>query len=174
MALKDLSRNHGVCRSWYELFPNDEHDRSVSLGCLVSPCECELSRCPDGDAMSEFHRTTIFRAVKRPDGKVVCVDTDYLQQTTKVVATEGEYLILKGQGWTDDPQSAMDRFEEEEQALGRAAAERAYTDQTMSEAAQAEAVEYEKTTSRHVPEIPEVARKRGRPKKVVLTDGEGA
>ena len=122
--------------------------------------------------MSEFHRTTIFRAVKRPDGKVVCIDTDYLQQTTKVVASEGEYLILKGQGWTDDPQSAMDRFEEEEQALGRAAAERAFTDQTMSEAAQEEAKAYESTVFQHVPEMPEVAKKRGRPKKV--TDGDGA
>src|SRR4030095_3437630 len=105
-----------------------------------------------------FCRTPVFRAYKKPNGKVVATDPDYLDVTTKVANTEGEYLILKGQGWTDHPQEALDRFEEEEVRVSDAAAERAYEDLKLSPAAQAEAAAYEKTTPKHVPEIPEAVK----------------
>lgn len=103
------------------------------------------------------HRTTLFRAYKKPNGKVVVLEADSIELTTKVVAHESDYLIAKGQGWCDEPQEALDRFEAEEQALGNAAGERAASDLKMSEKAQKEAADYEKTVPLvHVPVIPEV------------------
>ncbi len=112
-------------------------------------------------------RTTVFRALKLSNGKVVCVDAASLTQTTKVVNDQREYDIALGQGWSASPQAAMERFEEEEQALGNAANLRAYDDRRLSPAAQAEAAAVESTTIRHLPEIPEAPKRgRGRPKKV--------
>ncbi len=122
-----------------------------------------------------FVPVCLYRALKRPDGKVVCTDGDYITETCRAARTEYDYLLMIGQGWVREPQEALERFEAEEQAIGQAAAERAYADQSMSESAQSEIEAYESTTGvKHVPEVPEAVKKRGRPKKVVLTDGDGA
>jgi hypothetical protein len=122
-----------------------------------------------------FVPVCLYRAVKRPDGKVVCTDGDYLTQTCRAARTESDYLLMIGQGWVREPADALERFEAEEQAIGRVAAERAYVDNKMSEQAQEEMEAYEASVPgiQHITEIPEVAKKpRGRPKKVVLTDGD--
>jgi hypothetical protein len=112
-------------------------------------------------------RTMVYKAVKLDNGKVVCVDVEQLHQTTKVVNNQREYDIALGQGWSVGPQQAMDRFEAEECELGEAAALRAYEDQHMSPAAQAEAAQVDATTVRHLAEIPVAPKRgRGRPKKV--------
>lgn len=114
-----------------------------------------------------FCRTTLFKAVKRDDGKIVCVDPNLLHATTKVVASEREYEIAIGQGWAESPQEAMRRKEASEDDIAAQAAVSASDDKHMSEAAQADALARESQTMEHVLEIPEVPKKkRGRPKKV--------
>lgn len=108
--------------------------------------------------------TTLFRALKTPQGRHVCVDTEYLSATTKVVKTEAEYLLAASLGWCDSPQEAMAQLEREQDALSNDAAVRAFDDRHLSEAAKAEAEAVESSTLAHLPEIP-AAPKRGRPKK---------
>lgn len=113
------------------------------------------------------HRTTLYKALKRPDGKLVVLDVDHLQQTTKVVEFGSrDYEILIGQGWADDPQEAMRRKEAEEDYIGQQAAVSASDDKHMSEAAQKEIADLESSTMEHLLEIPEAPKKRGRPKKI--------
>ncbi len=116
--------------------------------------------------LDTFCRTTLFKAIKRPDGKLVCLDREYLQATTKVVASAREYEIAIGQGWAESPQEALARKEASEDDLAVQAAVSASDDAHMSLAAQAEVKDLESHTLEHVLEIPEAPRKRGRPKKV--------
>ena len=116
--------------------------------------------------MSVFHRTTLFKALKRDNGKIVVLDPAHLSATTKVVSTEREYEIAMGQGWTDSPQDAMDRRHAYEDDIAVQAAVSASDDRHLSEAAQQDALARESQTLEHVLEIKELPRKRGRPKKV--------
>lgn len=102
--------------------------------------------------------TTLYRAMKLPNGQVVCVDARVISQTTKVVRNSDEYYKAVGQGWCAHPHDALERFEQAEAAVGNAAAERAFSDLRMSEMAQREAEAYEKRVTSHVPEIPEARR----------------
>ncbi|HEX2594754.1 MAG TPA: hypothetical protein VHL34_24840 [Rhizomicrobium sp.] len=101
---------------------------------------------------------TLFRAMKLPNGKVVCVDARVISETTKIVRNSDEYYKALGQGWCDDPAEALERFERAEETIGNLAAERAAQDLKMSALAQEEAAAYEKTVSTHVPVIPEARR----------------
>lgn len=102
------------------------------------------------------HPTTLYRAMKLQNGKVVCVDASVIAQTSKVVRNSDEFYKAVGQGWVSHPDEALARFELEEQAVSQAAAERAFYDKRMSEPAQREAAAYEKTVPLvHVAEIPE-------------------
>jgi hypothetical protein len=103
---------------------------------------------------------TLFRAMKLPNGKVVCIDAAVLTATTKIVRSSHEYYTAIGQGWCDEPADALERFEQEEQAIGQLAAERAASDLKLSALAQEEAAAYEATTSAHVPAVPEAPRRR--------------
>jgi hypothetical protein len=114
-----------------------------------------------------FPRTMVYRAQKLRNGKVVVLEPDYLPVTTKIVDTEGDYQLALSCGWCPHPMDALKRFEEEEQALGQIAAERAYRDSLMSAPAQREADAIDRQTVKHLGEIPEQPRRRGRPKKVV-------
>lgn len=104
------------------------------------------------------YATTLYRAMKLPNGQVVCADIRVIAQTSKVVRNSDEYYKAVGQGWWDHPDTALEQFEKAEEAVGNAAAERAYSEQFMSRMAQQEAADYEKTVSAHVPEIPEARR----------------
>lgn len=111
--------------------------------------------------------TTLFKAIRRPDGRIVCIDTDYLTKTTKVVKDERDYVLAKSLGWCDHPSEALDRMNAEEDALSEAAALRHSDDAHMSPAALAEAAEVDATTIRHLPEIPIAPKRgRGRPRKI--------
>lgn len=111
-------------------------------------------------------RTTLYRGIKRDDGKLVVLDRDHLLRTTKVVGTARDYEIAVGQGWVDSPQEAMRRIEASEDAIAYQAAESASDDRHMSEKAQREIADYESSTLEHVLEIPVAHKTRGRPKKI--------
>ncbi len=103
-------------------------------------------------------RTTLFKAIKHANGKVVVLDVDTLTATTKVV-TERDYDLSKSLGWCDSPADALAQFEHEEEAVGNDAAVRAFDDRHLSEAAKQEAEVVESRTVRHLPEIPEAPKK---------------
>ena len=71
------------------------------------------------------HPTTLYRAMKLPNGKVVCVDLRVISQTSKVVRNADEYYKAIGQGWCSHPNEAVERFEQQEQEIGNEAARRA-------------------------------------------------
>ena len=110
-------------------------------------------------------RTMIYKAHKLPNGRVVCLDSEYAAHTMKIVSTQGDYDLAKSLGLCDDPTEALAQFEAEECQLGEEAAVRAYDDRHLSERAKTEAEQVESTTVRHLTEIP-TAPKRGRPKRV--------
>jgi hypothetical protein len=113
--------------------------------------------------------TTLYKAIRLPNGRNVCVDIDHLLETTKVVADVRERDLAMGQGWTDHPLTAMAQLEAEQEALSTASAVRAHDDRRMSERAKAEAAQADQATGfTFVPEVPE-KKKRGRPKKMVGT-----
>jgi len=103
-------------------------------------------------------RMMLYRAMRLPNGKVVCVDVRVLSETTKIVRSSDEYYKSLGQGWCEEPTAALEQYEREAETVGNLAAERAYSDLRMSEAAQREAEAYEATTPLHVPIIPEAKR----------------
>lgn len=107
---------------------------------------------------------TLFRAVRRADGRHVCIDLDHLAATTKVVRTLADYHLAKSLGWHDHPNDAHKALEAEEDQLSTDAGVRNYDDRHLSEAAKDEAEAAERDTIRHMPEIPE-APKGGRKKK---------
>jgi len=110
--------------------------------------------------------TTLFRALKMTNGKVVVVDLRHIAETTLVARSADDYDRAIRDGWVpESPQAALDAFERQEEVLGNEAARHAAKVAKMSEPAQREVESYEKTTSQHVPELPEAPKKRGRPKK---------
>lgn len=90
---------------------------------------------------------------------------------TKTVPSESDERIAMGQGWVKGgPTAAREAKAQDGADRGTAAAERAYSDLRLSDKAQREAAVIEATTGGHVPEIPEVKRGPGRPRK----DPDGA
>ncbi len=84
----------------------------------------------------------------------------------KTVHSREQEDVAIGQGWSRSIEAAIDRVHATDRELAQAAAERAYTERTMSPAAQKEAATFEAETVQHVAEIPE-KRRPGRPKKTV-------
>ena len=72
---------------------------------------------------------------------------------TRKVHDEADERLAKGQGWTETPNQALAVYEREQQAIGNAAAERAYSDQRMSARARAEAEQADAATHEHVAEV---------------------
>lgn len=108
--------------------------------------------------------TTLFKAIKAQNGKLVCIHPDHLLATTKVVRSLPEYEIAIGQGWAEEPDEAMRRLEASEDDISNQAAVSASDDARMSPKAQAEVIDYGSHTLEHTLEIPE-APKKGRKKK---------
>lgn len=122
----------------------------------------------------EMFPKMVYKAVKKPNGKVVCMepppprlgfatDAEYLAaeaaalalqgQCARIVRSEDEYLKAKGQGWCENASEALAQFEREEQAIGDAAAEVAFAAQRMSGKAQAELAAADAATSAHVVDV---------------------
>jgi hypothetical protein len=112
------------------------------------------------------YRTTLYKGVKRPDGKLVVLDIDYLTQTSKIVEQASpEHTLALSLGWADSPQEAMARLEQAEDQRAIDAAVSASDDAHLSEKAQQEVKDYESSTLEHITEIPEAPKKRGRPRR---------
>jgi hypothetical protein len=112
--------------------------------------------------------TTLYRAIRRPDGRHVCIDVDYLRETTKVVQTRSDWSLAKSLGWYEHPVAAMEALDREEEQLSTDAGVRNFDDRRLTDAAKLEAEEAERHTIRHLPDVTiPVKRGPGRPKKVV-------
>jgi hypothetical protein len=115
--------------------------------------------------MENFGRTTLYKAIKLPNGRLVVIDPEHLSMTSKVFDNRGDYELALANGWTDNPRTAMERLEAAEDAISDHAAIRAADDQHMSPAALAESEAVESKTLAHLEEIPEGKKPRGRPRK---------
>lgn len=93
----------------------------------------------------------------------------FAESCLRTVQSEGEHQAAIRDGWRDSAKEALEYREEQAKAVSTAAAERAYQDRNMSEAAQAEAAKYESEHFGHQAEIPEAPerKRRGRPRKNV-------
>lgn len=80
------------------------------------------------------------------------------------VASESERDNYASMGYVDNQPDALHRYERDKTELAILAANRAYNDQNMSDAAKAEVAAVESQSSTHLAEIPEQKR-RGRPRK---------
>jgi len=90
---------------------------------------------------------------------VLAVDS-FNKSCQRIVADESQERIAKGQGWCDDPQSALAQFEREQQEIGNAAAEAAFYAKRMSDTAQREFQQAAGATHEHVVDV--AGSKRGR------------
>ncbi len=118
--------------------------------------------------MAEFTPITLFKAIRRPDGKNVCIDVNHLGETCRVFRNERDFTLAKSLGWADSPQEAMSRLEAAQDEVSTNAAIRAYDDRRMSSEAQAESAAVEAQSPRHLEEIPVQKRRPGRPRKTTV------
>lgn len=116
----------------------------------------------------------LYRARPNPQGQVVCLmampDTYAFQEANqyeravlqvdtfnkscqKIVESEDAERLACGQGWCVTPHLALARYEEEQQAIARAAAEAAHAAQRMTEKAKAELATAEASTHQHVTDV---------------------
>jgi hypothetical protein len=94
----------------------------------------------------------LFRGTTTTAGRV--------EVTQRIVATEREESDLRAVGWCVHPETAKDAETARQEAIGTAAAERAYTDRRMSASAQAEAAAADQAAgAKHLGAIPERPRK---------------
>lgn len=86
---------------------------------------------------------------------------------TRIVMSDDEQRRAMNDGWRESPDLAMAAAEQREIELSTLAAERHYKDRSMSEKAQAEAAEADRSTSAHVVDVVGASKKtRGRPRKI--------
>lgn len=109
----------------------------------------------------------LYRPRRCPDGVVRFAVTDaegYDQQSCLTVPDATARQKAFESGWRATPQEALDAFEAKQQAIAETTAQRHYEDRNMSEPAKAEARVADDASEQHVPEV---KRKRGRPRKIV-------
>jgi hypothetical protein len=125
----------------------------------------------------------LYKAQKRPDGKVLCMDSAphryaflddatymravdaaevFTRQCQRIVNSDSERADAEREGWCVTAQAALEYHEKLEQAIGDAAAHRAYEDRLMSDRAKAEAKAADDATHEHVPEVPRTPIRRGK------------
>jgi hypothetical protein len=112
--------------------------------------EKELRKWEKPYVYAEFPKM-LFRGVTTTAGRV--------EYETRVVSSTVEEALAGESGWLLGPQLALDAEHQRQAAVGTAAAERAWADRRMSEAAQAEAAAVDAVTSQHLGEIPEQGRR---------------
>lgn len=90
----------------------------------------------------------------------------FTQRCQKIVNDERERSIAMEQGWRESPDEAVAFVNRRNDEIGRAAAERNYEVERMSEGAQREVRAAEVANDgRHLEVMPEAKRRRGRPRK---------
>ena len=117
----------------------------------------------------------VYQARARENGKVMCGDPlaavwdavgeSFARSCQQIVQNQEELDKSVKQGWYDTPDLAIAGYEVAQRSMADIAAMRHFTDQRMSEVAQAEAKLADDATHEHLPALPE-KRKAGRPKKV--------
>ena len=73
----------------------------------------------------------------------------------KVVGSEGEELVARGQGWSLTQEAALEAAPARDRELAELAANRAHNDRWMSEGARKEAQAADEATVKHLASIPE-------------------
>jgi hypothetical protein len=102
----------------------------------------------------------LYKAVRRPDGVVVCTEVDpktgaMYGGTSRIVEDRREHDVARGQGWVEGPVAALARFEQERQGVAQAAAEEAFRVPRMGDKARAEFQALETSdTIEHVVDVP--------------------
>ena len=86
------------------------------------------------------------------------------KQHQRIVNSESEMLIAKGQGWAESPSDALELYEQRQIAISDEAGRVAYQAKRMSDKAQRELKQADESTDAHVLDVKPV-RKRGRPAK---------
>ena len=99
----------------------------------------------------------LYKAGRNDVGKVEIL-------THHVVNDADEQRNMESRGFCDGQQAALDAFSVEAKDLAKLAANRAYQERTMSDAARAEAQAYEASSDDHVAEIPEAPKRKRRTK----------
>jgi hypothetical protein len=138
-------------------------------------------RKPDYDPRNHPYPKMMYKAFKGEDGVVRCMDSEpkpflypnqemyrmacervsnfnlTCQRTVGLVPDNGpaEQRAAEEEGWRSTPREAMDFVFSLENAITKAASERAYQDRNMSEKARAEVAAAEAETSDQVPEVKE-------------------
>jgi len=108
----------------------------------------------------------LYKAQRLPNGHVSVAETDdgifggqpgsaetFSTTCQMTVQDETELTRAIEMGWRDNPNGAMEFFEEKEKALAASAAHRAYEDRNMGEKATAEASAADAETAVHVAEV---------------------
>jgi hypothetical protein len=123
----------------------------------------ELARWNQPYRYQEFPKM-LFRGTTTTAGRV--------EVAQRIVSSEGEERDALAEGWATHPDRAKDAETRRQEAIGTAAAERAYTDRQMSERAQAEAAAADQAAgAKHLGEIPARPR-RPRPSRAKATRAE--
>lgn len=146
----------------------------------------KFERKPGYNPAANQYPTMVYHAKRAPNGQVkVIEDTPvphgfapdalnreyarvdaFNRDCQKTVNDEASHKEALNAGWRDTPGEALEQFELDQRKIGNAAAERAYSDSKMSEAAQAEAAEVDASTEFHVPDI-SIPKRRGRKPKSI-------
>lgn len=100
----------------------------------------------------------VYKAGRNDVGKIEILEH-------QVVETDLEESNLRSRGFVSTQEGALALFQRDDQDLAKLAANRAYQERTMSDAARKEAQDYESSVDEHVAEIPVTPKKRGRPAK---------
>jgi hypothetical protein len=110
--------------------------------------------------MAQWNRPYVYQEFPKMlfRGTTTTAGTVVVEQ--RIVTTTAEEALAEGAGWAAHPQAAYDTETARQEAIGTAAAERAFTDRRMSAAAQAEAAAVDAAAgATHLGEIPEQPRR---------------
>lgn len=110
----------------------------------LSEREKELKRWNAPYVYREFPKM-LYRGTTTTAGRFTLED--------RTVANEAEETLAADYGWMPNPERAREVEVRRQEAVGVAAAERAWADRQMSASAQVEAAQADAASARHVPEV---------------------
>lgn len=112
--------------------------------------------------LAYWNRPYVFRPYPKMLYRGTTTRDGRLTVDQRIVGSDEEERQALEIGWVPNPQAATEAETARQEAVGTAAAERAWSDRRLSAAAQAETAALDQTTAKHLGEIPEKA-KRPRP-----------
>jgi hypothetical protein len=111
----------------------------------------------------------VYKAHRRENGKVMCLDMEALyaadmnvqlraeafnKTCTRIVNSPGEFDRARSDGWAESPAEALEYHEMHARAMAQAAAEAAYTVQNMSAKAKKEFAAADAATEEPLADVP--------------------